>query len=78
VAWFCDTTVVLGPLGLLAKGDPREVISQNLMDTIYPNTCQVKDNENFKMVVPSGLTRDPAKVVKFPLNPKGEKRYGTY
>lgn len=77
VAWFCDTTVVMGPLGLLAKGDPKEVISQNLMDTIYPDTCQVKDDENFKMVVPSGLTRDPVNVVKFPLNSKGEKLYGT-
>ncbi len=46
------------------------------MDNIYQDTCRVRDLEELKMVVPKGLSRDQGKVVKFPINQKGEKYYG--
>lgn len=43
------------------------------MDNIYQDTCRVRDLEDLEMVVPKGLSRDREKVVKFPINQKGEK-----
>jgi len=55
VAWFCNTTVVLGKGGIIATGDPARVFSQGLMDKIYRDTCQVMDDQDLKMILPSGL-----------------------
>jgi iron complex transport system ATP-binding protein len=60
VAWFCDTTVVLGSPGLVAKGDPSKVFSQQLMDEIYKGACEVSHAMDLKIILPSGLTRHPA------------------
>lgn len=76
VAWFCDSTVVLGPSGLVAKGNPDQVICQGLMDEIYEDTCLVKDLEDMKMIVPKGLSRHRTQIVDFPMNQKGETSYG--
>lgn len=58
VLWFCDTAVVLNGNGIEAQGPPAQIISQELMDTIYHNTCRVKDMDGFRMVVPSGVVRE--------------------
>ncbi|SMC99524.1 iron complex transport system ATP-binding protein [Desulfocicer vacuolatum DSM 3385] len=67
VAWFCDTTVVLGNSGLIANGDPDRVLCQDLMDKIYENTCLVRDLEDMKMIVPKGLNRHRAQIIDFPI-----------
>lgn len=58
VAWFCHTTVVLGNGRVLAKGDPARILSQDLMDRIYRDTCRVEEGRSLKIILPSGLTRD--------------------
>ncbi len=72
VVWFCHSTVVLSPAGLMAQGPPGEVITQALLDQIYEDTCQVRKVEDLKMVVPSGLPWNTDGVVPFPMNRKGE------
>lgn len=57
VAWFCHTTVVLGQGRVMAKGDPARILSQDLLDRIYRDTCQVEETRALKIILPSGLTR---------------------
>lgn len=57
VAWFCDTTVVLGSPGVVAKGAPEQVFSQDLMDKIYIGACEVSHAIDLKIILPSGLIR---------------------
>ena len=73
VAWFCHTTVVLGRFGVLAQGPPGQVLSQELMDRIYENTCQVRQVDGLKIMVPKGLKPAQNKVLEFPKNLKGRK-----
>ncbi len=56
VAWFCDTTVVLSAAGLVARGAPDQVFSQELMDEIYTDACEVSRAMDLKIILPSGLT----------------------
>ncbi len=72
VVWFCHSTVVMGPSGIMAQGAPGDVVTQKLMNQIYEDTCQVKTVENLKMVMPSGLPWNTGGVVPFPMNRKGE------
>ncbi len=55
VAWFCDTAVVLGSAGLVARGVPDQIFSQELMDEIYKDACQVSQAMDLKIILPSGL-----------------------
>ena len=74
VSWFCDSTVVLGRSGLLAKGDPGQIMSQQMMDRIYSDTCRVKDLNGLKIMVPRGVAEETDNVVAFPGNRKGIKQ----
>lgn len=56
VAWFCDTTVVLNDTEVAATGSPATVLCQEMMDTIYQGSCQVRDLEDIKMILPKNLT----------------------
>jgi iron complex transport system ATP-binding protein len=61
VAWFCDTTVVLNDTEVAATGSPATVLCQEMMDTIYQGSCQVRDLEDIKMILPKGVThKQPA------------------
>ena len=53
VAWFCDRVVVMDDAGsIVANGTPAEVISDAVLDTIYPDTCAVKRVDRVQMVLP--------------------------
>ena len=70
VAWFCHTTVVLDSSGILAKGDPSQVLCQEIMNRIYKDTCRVKEIDGLKMMIPRGVMPKKNKVVTFPGNLK--------
>ncbi|MCP4119896.1 MAG: ABC transporter ATP-binding protein [Desulfobacteraceae bacterium] len=56
VAWFCDTTVVLNDAEVAATGSPATVLCQEMMDNIYQGSCQVRDLEDIKMILPKNIT----------------------
>ena len=55
VAWFCDTALILGPGGLVAQGRPRSIMTQEVMDRIYDQTCQMKPLDHTRIVLPKGV-----------------------
>ncbi|MCG8551118.1 MAG: ABC transporter ATP-binding protein [Desulfobacterales bacterium] len=71
VSWFCHSTVVLDRSQLLAKGPPGQVMTQEMMDRIYGDTCQVKDFNGLKIMVPGTVDPQSANVVAFPGTRKG-------
>ena len=52
VAWFCDRAVVMGGGRVAAQGDPMQVMTQPLLDTIYGNICNVGRTGDVKLVLP--------------------------
>ncbi|KKG14671.1 iron ABC transporter [Methanosarcina sp. 2.H.T.1A.6] len=55
VAWFCDRVIVVGNSGVIADGDPAEVINEQTLGQIYHNTCTVQTVEGVRIVMPAGL-----------------------
>lgn len=52
VLWFCDEVVVMGDNQLVASGTPEEIISEKILDQIYPRMCSVRNFEQTRMVHP--------------------------
>lgn len=52
VAWFCDKVIVISNGGILAHGDPNEVITEETLDLIYQDTCSVHSSQGVPMVMP--------------------------
>lgn len=71
VSWFCHSTVVLDKSGLLAKGPPGQVMTQEMMDRIYGDVCRVKDLNGLKIMVPGRVDTGTTNIVAFPGNRKG-------
>jgi len=71
VSWFCHSTVVLDKSGLVAKGSTGQVMTQEMMNRIYKDTCQVKEVNGLKIMVPGTMDTQPTNVVAFPGNSKG-------
>ncbi len=71
VSWFCRSTVVLDRSQLIAKGAPGQVMTQEMMDRIYTDTCQVKDLNGLKIMVPGTVDLQSTNVVAFPGTRKG-------
>ncbi len=65
VAWFCDKAVVMNGHGVIAKGTPSEVITQQVLDEIYQGICDVKDLGGVKMVLPNGIMTSKIQSPKF-------------
>lgn len=57
VAWFCDKVVVVKDKRVFSSGRPGDVISQQTLDSIYKDTCRVKQVDDTKIVFPSNLNR---------------------
>jgi iron complex transport system ATP-binding protein len=66
--------VVLDKSGLVAKGSTGQVMTQEMMNRIYKDTCQVKEVNGLKIMVPGTVDTQPANVVAFPGNSKGIRR----
>ncbi len=71
VSWFCHSTVVLDKSGLLAKGTPGQVMTQEMMDRIYGDVCRVKELNGLKIMVPGRVDTGTTNIVAFPGNRKG-------
>jgi iron complex transport system ATP-binding protein len=55
VIWFCDDVLLMGKNRLLAQGTPSEILSEKLLDEIYPDVCRVNEINHTKMVSPRVL-----------------------
>ncbi len=71
VSWFCHSTVVLDRSGLLAKGPPGQVMTQEMMDRIYGDACRVWNINGLKIMVPGTMDTGTTNIVAFPGNRKG-------
>ncbi|MFW5753349.1 MAG: ABC transporter ATP-binding protein [Marinilabiliaceae bacterium] len=60
VLWFCDDVVVMGSHSLVAHGPPQKIISDGILDLIYTDVCQVRDLDQTKIVLPSGVVESKA------------------
>ncbi|MDD3071578.1 MAG: ABC transporter ATP-binding protein [Methanoculleus horonobensis] len=52
VAWFCDRVVVVGSGSVVAEGRPEDVISEDVLATIYHDACAVRTLDGVRMVIP--------------------------
>ncbi len=53
VLWFCDSVVVLGRQGsIIARGCPRKVLTNKVLNDIYGEVSQVKQLDNRSVVIP--------------------------
>lgn len=57
VMWFCDKVVVMNNHDILVEGNPKEVITEELLDKIYKNICRVENLNGFKMIYPKDLKK---------------------
>ena len=73
VSWFCHSTVILDRSGLLAKGPPGQVMTQDMMDHIYGDACRVRDINGLKIMVPGKVNTGTPHVAASP--PGTEKEY---
>ena len=55
VAWFCDRVIVISNAGVVADGDPREVINEETLDLIYKKTCSVRSTDGVRIVMPRSI-----------------------
>lgn len=56
VSWFCDQVIVMGADGFLVKGPPEQVITETVLDRVYPGTCTVRSLDSIPVVMPQGLS----------------------
>lgn len=52
VAWFCDRVVVMGSGDIVAEGEPKDVISEGVLEMIYRDVCAVRTLNGVQMVMP--------------------------
>jgi iron complex transport system ATP-binding protein len=52
VSWYCDNVIVMNNSKILAHGHPNEVITEPVLDSIYKQTCSVKNINGIRTVLP--------------------------
>ena len=50
--WFCDRVIVLHKGKVIANGKPYEVITEDVLNTLYGDICRIKELDSMKMVIP--------------------------
>ncbi|GBF36572.1 ABC transporter ATP-binding protein [Methanofervidicoccus abyssi] len=50
--WFCDRVIVLHRGKIIANGKPYEVITEDVLNTLYGNICRIKELDSIKIVIP--------------------------
>ncbi|MDD2339440.1 MAG: ABC transporter ATP-binding protein [Methanosarcina sp.] len=55
ISWFCDDVVVMYRGGLVAKGNPKSVVSEQLLSTIFNDICSVGYMDRLMMVYPKNI-----------------------
>lgn len=64
ISWFCDDVIVMHQGGLVAKGAPKNVISEELLHRIFSNVCSVGYMDHMMMVYPKNIqTKCPVAVI---------------
>jgi iron complex transport system ATP-binding protein len=58
VSWFCDRVIVMDADGIVAEGPPTEVITEPILNRVYPGTCRVRELDTIPLVTPMGLERN--------------------
>jgi len=58
VMWFCDSVVVMNNHSLVTVGPPKKVLTEKILDHIYPGTCRVDRFDTTNMVYPRNLTQE--------------------
>jgi iron complex transport system ATP-binding protein len=52
--WFCDKVVVLHNGKIIANGKPRDVLTKDVLKTLYGDICNIKEDEDgLKMIMPN-------------------------
>lgn len=57
VIWFCDMVVVMNSHGLISVGHPKKVLTEEILDQIYPGACGVDQFKKTQVVYPRELTK---------------------
>jgi len=52
VSWYCDQLIAMNDEGILARGRPADVLSQDNLDRIYRGVCSVKKLGSYQIIVP--------------------------
>ncbi|AAM04553.1 TPA: ABC transporter ATP-binding protein [Methanosarcina acetivorans] len=55
ISWFCDDVIVMYGGGLVAKGNPKSVVSEELLSTIFSDICSVGYMDRLMMVYPKNI-----------------------
>jgi iron complex transport system ATP-binding protein len=55
VAWFCDTVVVMDRNGAAVEGATAEVMTEDMLDRIYPSACGIHRVSGTSVVLPRHL-----------------------
>jgi iron complex transport system ATP-binding protein len=50
--WFCDKVVAMNGGSKIADGSPRDVLTQEILDRIYSESCKIAVMNGGKMIVP--------------------------
>ena len=53
VAWYCDTVVMMNRDGIAARGAPRQVMTQEVLDKIYRDVCHVTEIHGRTVILPA-------------------------
>ena len=59
VAWFCDTAIVISHNQIIAQGDPKQVINEEILNQLYQDTCSVRMNDGIPIIMPRSVTTRP-------------------
>ena len=52
--WFCDKVIVLHNGKIIANGKPRDVLTKEVLKTLYGDICNIKEDEDgLKMIMPN-------------------------
>ena len=60
VAWFCDRAVVMASGKICAQGEPEKVMTQEVLDAIYGDSCRVGRSGKIRMVLPREVAKRSA------------------
>lgn len=55
VSWFCDKVVVMKDYRILKEDSPQRVITEPVMDEIYPDACAVRKIGEARIVLPKDV-----------------------
>ncbi|HPP78113.1 ABC transporter ATP-binding protein [Methanospirillum sp.] len=52
VSWYCDHAIVMSRNGIIGAGDPRDVMSQDILNTLYSGSCAIRKLDGIPLILP--------------------------